>query len=122
MDYDRLDEVAADAAQGDDRRVGVLSTGERLYVALAANRCDLLGSDSIAYALSRLDTEDIQALIARHRSDVSVRNPRLVEDLSMLVIRLVCALKKIEPDNKLTHQAANYLERQGLQGSPLRGR
>lgn len=69
MDYDRLDEIAADASGGDDRRVGVLSSGERLYVALAANRCDLLGGDSIAYALSRLDANDLRELVTRHQYD-----------------------------------------------------
>lgn len=63
LDY--LDQVAMSAKNGDDDRVGVLSTGERLYVALAANRTDLMPGYTIAQALARLDEEDVQELISR---------------------------------------------------------
>jgi hypothetical protein len=120
MDYDRLDEVAAAASEGDDSMVGVLSTGERLYVALAANRCDLLGGDSIAYAISRLDVEDLQELVERHRSDRPAQDENQVDDLAALVRQLVYSLKKSQPDSDLAKRAMDYLVRQGLQGSPLR--
>lgn len=47
------------------------------------------------------------------RSDV-------IEDLRLLVGRLVVALRKATPDNVLADQATNYLDRAGLKGSPLR--
>lgn len=62
-----LDEIAAEARNQIDDRVGVLSTGERLYVALAANRLDLMPDYTIAQALARMDDGDIDELIARWR-------------------------------------------------------
>lgn len=62
-----LDEIAAEARNQVDDRVGVLSTGERLYVALAANRLDLMSDYTIAQALARLGDEDVQDLITRWR-------------------------------------------------------
>ncbi|MXR37995.1 hypothetical protein [Craterilacuibacter sinensis] len=64
---DHLDKIAADARNHIDERVGVLSTGERLYVALAANRLDLMNDYTIAQALARMDDGDIDELIARWR-------------------------------------------------------
>lgn len=50
-----LDEIAREAWAGNYDRVGPLSTGERLYVALAAGRMrELCPSDSIAYAVDRV--------------------------------------------------------------------
>jgi hypothetical protein len=47
-DLDRLDEIAREAWAGNYDRVGVLSTGERLYVALASGRMrELAPGDSI---------------------------------------------------------------------------
>lgn len=71
---DRLDSIAAVFQAGEDERgrqmFDVLSTGERCYVALAANRPDLLGSDdSIAYAIDRIGDVWVRELIARHRND-----------------------------------------------------
>lgn len=43
-----------------------------------------------------------------------------VDDLSMLVRRLVHALSKAAPDHTLPAKAMDYLQRKGLQGSPLR--
>jgi hypothetical protein len=39
---DRLDEIAEAVLAGDADALGPVSTGERIYVALAANRADLL--------------------------------------------------------------------------------
>ncbi|TCP13795.1 hypothetical protein EV683_10540 [Crenobacter luteus] len=64
---DRLDSIASEARNGIGDRVGVLSTGERLYVALAANRLDLMPDYTIAQALARLDDGDIDELITRWR-------------------------------------------------------
>ena len=49
--FDRLDDIAKRMAGGDDESYGVLSTGERLYVVLAANRFDLLNAEK--YTLLR---------------------------------------------------------------------
>lgn len=50
-----LDEIAREAHSGNYARVGVLSTGERLYVALASGRMrELATADSIAYAVDRV--------------------------------------------------------------------
>lgn len=58
MDFERLDDVARDAWAGNYERVGVLSTGERLYVALASGRMrELAPADSIAYAVDRVGPE-----------------------------------------------------------------
>ena len=52
---EHLDEIARAAWNGDYRRVGVLSTGERLYVALASGRMrELAPGDSIPYAVNRV--------------------------------------------------------------------
>lgn len=53
-----LDEVAREAWEGNYERVSVLSTGERLYVALAAGRMrELAPDDSIPYAVDRVGPE-----------------------------------------------------------------
>lgn len=58
MDFDRLDDIARDAWGGNYDRVGVLSGGERLYVALASGRMrELAPSDSIPYAVDRVGPE-----------------------------------------------------------------
>lgn len=64
---DHLDEIALEAAKGDQRRVGPLSTGERLYVALASNNAALLAesNDTIAEALARIGPEWVDELIRR---------------------------------------------------------
>jgi methyl coenzyme M reductase beta subunit len=62
---DRLDQIAEDVISGDMRRVGVLSTGERLYVALASNRVDLLADYTIAQALMRIGDEWTRELTER---------------------------------------------------------
>lgn len=71
LDY--LDRIAMDFRAGKEkhaqRMFGPLSTGERCYVALAANRPDLLGKDSIAYAVDRIGEEWARELIQRHKQD-----------------------------------------------------
>lgn len=69
MNYERLDEIAISVAKGDLSAAGVLSTGERLYVALAANSIPLLEQSgyTIAEALARLDDPEIFELIHRWR-------------------------------------------------------
>lgn len=53
-----LDEIAREAWDGNYDRVGVLSTGEVLYVALASGRMrELAPGDSIAYAVDRVGSE-----------------------------------------------------------------
>lgn len=64
---DRLDSIAREARNQIDDRTGVLSTGERLYVALAANRLDLMPDYTIAQALARLGEDDVAQLIKRWR-------------------------------------------------------
>jgi hypothetical protein len=63
LDY--LDELAEAVRAGRDDAIGPVSTGERIYVALAANRADLLPADyTIVQAIARLD-DDTAALVAR---------------------------------------------------------
>ncbi len=58
MDFERLDDIARDAWSGNYARVGVLSSGERLYVALASGRMrELVPRDSIPYAVDRVGPE-----------------------------------------------------------------
>lgn len=58
MNLEYLDEIAREAWHGNYDRVGVLSTGERLYVALASGRMrELAPADSIAYAVDRVGEE-----------------------------------------------------------------
>lgn len=47
--------------------------------------------------------------------------PVRTDDLAMLCQRLARALRKSAPDNELPEKAMDYLQRHGLQGSPLRG-
>ena len=77
-DYDklqlgRLDKIASVFAAGkeDEGRTlfGVLSSGESCYVALAANRTDLLPHDSIAYMVDRIGADWLRELIVRHKND-----------------------------------------------------
>lgn len=65
---DRLNRLAEQVARGRDAGFGVLSTGEALYVALAANRADLLGRETIAGALDRIGPDWTAALVRRWSS------------------------------------------------------
>lgn len=68
MDYERLDRLAlAIRTTGEEGSIGVLSTGERLYVAMAANRPDLLAGYTMVQAFARLEEQDTQQLIERWR-------------------------------------------------------
>lgn len=65
---DHLDRLAARLVGTEDASGwGPLSTGERLYVALAANRCDLLAEDryTVAEALARIGPEWSAELVSR---------------------------------------------------------
>ena len=65
--FDYLDRLAS--MPDVEKRIGCLSSGERIYVALAANRPDLLcRGDSIVYALYRLGSEWRNELIERHHA------------------------------------------------------
>jgi hypothetical protein len=63
---DRLNQLALAVARGDDSHFWSLSTGERAYVALAANRADLLREDgnTIAEALARIGDPWAAALVS----------------------------------------------------------
>ena len=65
--FDRLDEIAVSLAKGDAADFGVLSTGEKVYVALAANDMAALEAEgfTIAGALARLGDKDTAELIFR---------------------------------------------------------
>ena len=61
---EHLDEIAREAWAGDYTRTGVLSTGERLYVALASGRMrELASGDSIAYAVDRVGPEWMEHML-----------------------------------------------------------
>ena len=68
LDY--LDDVVADVLDGNYARVGVLSTGECLYVALGASDVALLREMgyTIAQALWRLDEGGVEQLVKRWRT------------------------------------------------------
>ena len=69
-DLDRLDEIAREAWSGNYDRVGVLSSGERLYVALASGRMrELAPSDSIPDAVDRVGPEWMAHMLTVWRSD-----------------------------------------------------
>jgi hypothetical protein len=69
MDYERLDEIAREAWEGRYDRVGVLSGGERLYVALASGRMrELAPADSVAYAVDRVGPDAMTHMLEVWRS------------------------------------------------------
>jgi hypothetical protein len=65
--FGTLDKIAERVAVHDDRGYGKLSTSEAMYVALAANRVDLLGGETVVGALDRIGEDWTRALIARWR-------------------------------------------------------
>lgn len=72
---ERLDEIAREAWDGNYDRVGVLSTGERLYVALASGRMrELAPGDSIAYAVDRVGPEWMAHMLVVWRGTSQPRN------------------------------------------------
>lgn len=64
---DHLDEIALQVRKGNRRAVGVLSTGEVLYVALAGNSATMLNNlgYTIPQALARLGQDDMRELVSR---------------------------------------------------------
>ena len=66
---DRLNELALKLAKGGEKGFGVLSTGEKCYVGLAANRIDLLNQHgyTITEALNRIGPSWITSLIISWR-------------------------------------------------------
>lgn len=72
---DQLDEIAREAWAGNYDRVGALSTGERLYVALASGRMrELVPGDSIPYAVDRVGPEWMAHMLEVWRSDRQPEN------------------------------------------------
>lgn len=64
-----LDDIARKAYRGDYSCCDVLSTGERLYVALASGRMrELCPHDSIAYAVDRVGAEWMAHMLAEWRA------------------------------------------------------
>jgi hypothetical protein len=75
MDLERLDEIAREAWAGRYDRVDVLSTGERLYVALASGRMrELVPDDSIAYAVDRVGLEAMAHMLDVWRATSQPKN------------------------------------------------
>jgi serine/threonine protein phosphatase PrpC len=64
---DHLDDIAQEVREGNRDSVGVLSTGEKLYVALAGNSAAILADMgyTIAEAIARVGDDDIRALVER---------------------------------------------------------
>ena len=64
---DRLDEIALQVRKCNRHAVGVLSTGEQLYVALAASSATMLRNlgYTIPQALARLGQDDARELVSR---------------------------------------------------------
>lgn len=75
MDLERLDEIAREAWAGRYDRVDVLSTGERLYVALASGRMrELVPDDHIAYAVDRVGPEAMAHMLDVWRATSQPKN------------------------------------------------
>lgn len=69
VQFEYLDAVAIQVAKGELDAAGALSTGERCYVALAANSIEMLAADNytIAEAIARLGVEWTEELVTRWR-------------------------------------------------------
>lgn len=74
--FDTLDAIAIQVAKGNGNVAAGLSTGERLYIALAANSFDMLDSDgyTITEAFVRLGSDWSDALITRWRHRGNPKN------------------------------------------------
>jgi hypothetical protein len=71
----QLDDIAREAWAGNYDRVGPLSKGESLYVALAAGRMrELAPNDSIAYAVDRVGPEWMAHMLQVWRSSTQPKN------------------------------------------------
>ncbi|TYK74134.1 hypothetical protein FSY45_20050 [Comamonas sp. Z1] len=67
---EHLDEIAREAWAGNYDRTGVLSGGERRYVALASGRMrELCPDDSIPYAVNSLDPGWFEHMLTVWRAD-----------------------------------------------------
>ena len=74
-ELEHLDAIAREAWNGNYDRVGVLSTGERLYVALASGRMrELASGDSIAYAVDRVGPDWMAHMLQVWRSTPQPQN------------------------------------------------
>ena len=72
---ERLDEIAREAWEGKYDRVGVLSKGEILYVALASGRMrELAPGDSIPYAVDRVGPDWMEHMLQVWRSTTQPGN------------------------------------------------
>jgi len=72
---EHLDEIAREAHAGRYERVGVLSSGERLYVALASGRMrELAPNDSIAYAVDRVGPEWMEHMLSVWKNTSQPKN------------------------------------------------
>ncbi len=70
-----LDAIAREAWAGNYDRVGVLSTGEKLYVALASGRMrELAQGDSIAYAVDRVGPEWMAHMLSVWKNSTQPQN------------------------------------------------
>ena len=71
VEFDRLDRIAEQMRSGDISSYGVLSTSQRIYVALASNRPDLLQEEryrwTMVQVIARLGDEWLRELIERWR-------------------------------------------------------
>jgi hypothetical protein len=65
--FDYLDDIALAIQQGNSSQFGPLSTGEKLYIALAISRMDLVPDFTIAQAIERLGETWTNELVARWR-------------------------------------------------------
>lgn len=72
---EHLDQIAREAWSGNYERTGVLSTGERLYVALASGRMrELCPGDSIPYAVDRVGPEWMSHMLVVWKSETQPKD------------------------------------------------
>lgn len=96
----RLDSIARDAWAGDFGRTDPLSTGERLYVALAAGRMqELCPGDSIAYAVDRVGPEWMAHMLKEWRGSAqpSALTSKSEADHVAVLRQALAALKRGRP-------------------------
>lgn len=109
-----LDDIAREAWAGNFARTGPLSTGERLYVALASGRMrELCPSDSIAYAVDRVGRESMQHMLQVWRGDsqptAAVQDgslQRLRRHLQLKLDRVVEHISTLEMQRKFQDEGA----------------
>jgi len=64
--FDGLDNIALHCKDGETSSFDVLSTGEQIYVALAANKPELITGYTVTEAINRLGPVWLSTLIQRH--------------------------------------------------------